>query len=96
MSPLSELRENRGKLMRRKEKKTPNGSYRFIDERGSQRCLMERRRETKHLDGTGALRSKRIESATKERLTCLRRLFFRFDLCNLIRAKTIHVVQPAL
>lgn len=44
----------------------------------------------------GALRSKGTELTTKERRACLPHLFFWSDLCHLIKAKTIHVVWPAL
>lgn len=58
--------------------------------------MRERKKKTIYLNRTGTLRSKCIESTTKEFRPCLRHLFFRFDLRNLIRAKTIHVVRPVL
>ena len=87
-------REN-GRAYERKNKQ--NCSYWFIDVKtDGQNCLMRLRKNTMYLNRAGALRSKCIELTTKECWPCLRHLFFRFDLCNLIRVKTIHVVQSAL
>lgn len=56
----------------------------------------EDRRWKLYLNRTGALRSKGFEWTTKKCRPCSLCLFFRYDLCNLIREKIIHVVQSAL
>lgn len=62
---------------------------------GSQNCSV-RQRKTMCLDRRGNLGVDCIKRTTKEHLLPLQHLFFRFDLCNLIRTKTIHFVRPAL
>lgn len=54
-----------------------------------QKCWMRQRKKTMRLKRAAALGSKCIELTESV-------LFFRFDLCNLIRTKTIHVVRPAV